>query len=144
MFRMLAVFLLIILSGCIQNTDYKKVEIITNQEEIKLNLEVADTFEEMSRGLMFRQKLGESEGMIFVFDKEKMTSFWMKNTLIPLDMIFVSENGTINEIKVDVQPCYQDPCETYPSKYPSKFVIELNANYTVKKNINVGDFVKIN
>ncbi|MCX8178580.1 MAG: DUF192 domain-containing protein [Candidatus Aenigmarchaeota archaeon] len=144
MFRFILVFFLIFLSGCVEQNTEKVIEIITQQGKIYLNVEVAETPEEMSKGLMFREKLDEDSGMIFVFKDEKQRNFWMKNTKIPLDMIFVFGNGTINEIKVDVQPCYQDPCEIYPSRYPSRYVVEVKANYTQRKNIKVGDYININ
>lgn len=139
MFKFFILFLLIISSGCVD----RKFEVIKINQKIELNVEVAKTNEELARGLMFRDKLDENNGMIFIFPDEKQRIFWMKNTKIPLDILFLFENGTINEIKRDVQPCYQDPCIVYPSKYPSKYVIEVNANYTIRKNISVGDQVKI-
>ncbi len=133
------VFLLIIfLSGCVN----KNVEIFTNEGVVKVNVEVANNDVEISKGLMYRDKLGKYNGMLFVFNEERYVSFWMKNTLIPLDMIFISANGTINEIKQDIQPCV-DECEIYPSLHPSKYVLEVNANFSKENNISVGDFVKI-
>ncbi|MEM5777567.1 MAG: DUF192 domain-containing protein [Candidatus Aenigmatarchaeota archaeon] len=131
--------LLIFLSGCVE----KVIEIYTSDHRIvKVNAEVADDNEERARGLMFRESLAKNNGMIFVFDKEMNVTFWMKNTFLPLDMIFISSNGTINEIKENVQPCYEDPCPIYPSLYPSKYVLEVNANFSKKNNIKVGDIVK--
>ncbi|MEM5799211.1 MAG: DUF192 domain-containing protein [Candidatus Aenigmatarchaeota archaeon] len=131
--------LLIFLSGCIQ----KNIEIYTSDGRIvKVNAEVADDNEERARGLMFRKNLPQNNGMLFVFDEEINITFWMKNTLIPLDMIFISSNGSINEIKENIQPCYEDPCPIYPSLYPSKYILEVNANFSKKNNIKVSDFVK--
>jgi len=134
-----ALILAILLSGCVEKT----VEIYTSSGVVKVNVERADTLEERAKGLMFRKQLGKNSGMLFVFDEEDYVTFWMKNTLIPLDMIFISANGTINEIKENVQPCLKDPCELYPSLHPSKYVLEVNANFSKENNVNVGDFIKI-
>jgi uncharacterized membrane protein (UPF0127 family) len=62
---------------------------------------------------------------------------------IPLDMIFISENGTINEIKEDLKPCEKEPCLLYPSNFPVKYVLEVNSGFCRQNNIKVGDKVKI-
>jgi hypothetical protein len=77
--------------------------------------------------------------MLFIFEDERILSFWMKNTQIPLDMIFASANGTITEIKYDVEPCLTDPCPTYPSEHPNKYVLEVNAGFSDENHIQVGD-----
>jgi uncharacterized membrane protein (UPF0127 family) len=63
----------------------------------------------------------------------------MKNTLIPLDMIFVNGSSKIIEIKENVPPCVQDECPTYPSKEPAQYVLEVNAGFVQEKGIKVGD-----
>jgi uncharacterized membrane protein (UPF0127 family) len=138
-YRILFFIITLLLSGCVKK---EIVEIQTMEKNISIKVEVADTDLKRERGLMFRKKLGENDGMLFVFDDEKYVTFWMKNTLIPLDIIFISSNGTINEIKENVQPCLADPCELYPSVNPSKYVLEVNANFSKKNGISVGDSVK--
>jgi uncharacterized protein len=133
----LVIFL--ILSGC---TNKSKLEINTREKSIVVNVEIADTDEERKRGLMFRKSLGTNDGMLFIFEREEYVAFWMKNTFIPLDMIFISSNGTINEIKENIQPCLAEPCEIYKSIYPVKYVLEVNANFSRNNNISVGDKVK--
>jgi len=140
-FLLALLVLAVIISGCISN---KELTVITKSGQVKIKVEIADTDEKRQIGLMYREKLGENEGMIFVFDQEQPVTFWMKNTLIPLDMIFVSSNGTINEIKENVQPCFYEPCILYPSKHPSKYVIEVNANFSRKNNIQIGDVLNVN
>ena len=92
---------------------------------------------------MFREKLNENDGMLFVFDDESYLAFWMKNTLIPLDIIFIDENYGIVDIKNAV-PCKEDPCALYKSLKPAKYVLEVNTNFTAKNKIKVGDKVIIN
>jgi uncharacterized protein len=67
-------------------------------------VEIADTEAERARGLMFRESLGSSEGMLFVYDKPHSPSFWMKNTLIPLDMLFITPEGAVQSVKDRAQP----------------------------------------
>lgn len=133
-------FFLIFSSGCVE----QKLTFFTKYGEVKINIEIADTDKERQKGLMFRDKLDENSGMVFIFEEEKYVSFWMKNTKIPLDMIFVSSNGTITEIKDNIQPCVSDPCDIYTSKYPTKYVIEVNAGFSRKNNIDVNDRIKFN
>ena len=91
------------------------------------------------RGLMERESLAEDRGMIFIFSDEKIRSFWMKNTLIPLDLIFMAADGRVVDIKKDFLPCQSDPCETYSSAGPAKYVLEINAGQVDKNNIKPGD-----
>jgi len=110
--------------------------------DVSFDVELARTDEEKSKGLMFREQLPENQGMLFFFDDMQPRGFWMKNTLIPLDMIYVDEDYKIVEIKHNVQPCEKDPCPSYIS-LPAKFVLEINAGLSEKKNIQVGDYVKV-
>ena len=109
-------------------------------------LEVADNEDEMIRGLMFRKNLPWNLGMLFVFYNDAPRTFWMKNTLIPLDMIFVDSNLKIMDIKQNVPPCAQgDECPVYPSKEPAQYVLEVNAGFVRESGIKIGDrFVTAN
>lgn len=103
----------------------------------KFNVRVADEPNEWQSGLMFVENLPETEGMLFVFNDTVARVFWMKNTLIPLDMFFLDKDGVVVEVKRNVLPCELDPCEKYPS-LPARFVLELNAGVAEKSNISVG------
>ena len=107
-----------------------------------ISAEVATTIEQLSRGLMFRTTLAQNEGMLFVFPHVATETFWMKNTLIPLDMIFIDENSTIVSIKHAV-PCAKDPCTLYNSGKPVKYVLEVNGNLTSRYEIKEGSKVEI-
>lgn len=109
----------------------------------KFFVKVVETPEDLQKGLMFVESMPENEGMLFIFDDFAPRTFWMKNTLIPLDMIFVDENFVVVDVKEDVPPCKADPCETYPSEFSSKFVVELNAGSVKEHNISVGSIMRM-
>ena len=107
---------------------------------IPVYVDVANDPKEQSKGLMFRKSMEWNNGMLFVYDDVKDLAFWMKNTYIPLDMIFVDKDLRIVDIKEDVQPCLQeDICPSYPSKQPAKYVLEVNAGFVHQNGIRVGD-----
>ncbi len=102
----------------------------------EFSVEIARTPEEKQKGLMFRESLSDDSGMLFVFENDAPRTFWMKNTLITLDMIFIDESMKIVEIKADVPPCEEDPCPTYTSK-PAKYVLEINGGVAEQNKIVV-------
>jgi YVTN family beta-propeller protein len=102
-------------------------------------VEVPDEPEEWGRGLMFRNHLPSNAGMLFAFSSEESQAFWMKNTIIPLDMIFVDDNSEIVDIIENVPPCEQDPCPLYPSEEPAQYVLEVNAGFVQQNAVQVGD-----
>jgi uncharacterized protein len=107
-------------------------------------LEVARTAQEQSTGLMNRTELANNRGMLFVFSPPRPVSFWMKNTLIPLDMVFVS-NGVVKYIGNSITPCQADPCPTYGPEPRTDIdgVIELRGGRATELQIKVGDRVKV-
>ena len=91
-----------------------------------IRAEVADDDAERMRGLMFRERLGADEGMVFVFDGELPLAFWMKNTRIALDMLYFDGQGRLVSIQREVPPCRTAMCPSYPSDGPARYVLELN------------------
>lgn len=106
---------------------------------IKTYVELAITDEEHRKGLMFRDKLKEDHGMLFIFPDEKHVSFWMKNTLIPLSIAFIKEDGWIAQIE-DMQP---NSLESHASEMKVKYILEMQQGWFKEKEIVVGDFLKI-
>ena len=103
--------------------------------------EVVSTPEDMAKGLMYRKSLYENRGMLFVFTDEGRHSFWMKNMNFPLDMIWISKNRTVAHIERDVPPCRSDPCPSYVPDKKALYVLEVNANFTIRNNISLGSVV---
>jgi hypothetical protein len=99
-------------------------------------VEVARTDADRERGLMFRQKLGADEGMLFVFPESRDHSFWMKNTLIPLDMIFIAESGTVVGVVQDAEPMTTTPRGVGA---PSRYVLEVNGGWSAAHGVARGD-----
>ena len=126
--------------------------------EACFSVELAKTEAERDKGLMNRTELGKNKGMLFIFDKEGVYPFWMKNTLIPLDMIWIKESpsagastelsrmssGQVVFISQDVQPCKSLVCPIINPSAKAKYVLEINAGISGKTGIKLGDEVKIN
>lgn len=104
----------------------------------KIDIEIADDDLQRQVGLMMRRNMKENQGMLFIFDQETYQSFWMKNTVMPLDIIYVNSQKEIVTIYKDTKP-YSE--ESLPSAIPAQYVVEVIAGYTSKYNINVGDKV---
>ncbi|MBI2102176.1 DUF192 domain-containing protein [Candidatus Woesearchaeota archaeon] len=138
----LVVFLLFFSANCAKNVSVNQVWIDNGKNLIKINVEIADDSDEIEKGLMFRGKLNEDAGMLFVFGDNAVRTFWMKNTLIPLDMIFIDGNFEIVEIRHAV-PCWAEPCALYKSAKPAKYVLEVNENFAIRNRISLGDKIRI-
>ena len=117
------------------------IEVSIYNKNITFNVEVAKTIEERRTGLMYRKKLLNNEGMLFIFPGEKIIQLWMKNTYIPLDVIFISENKVIVDIKKNMEKLSETIVK---SKVKSRYVLEFNAGLINKLNIEIGDKVLFN
>jgi hypothetical protein len=104
--------------------------------------EVARTPADQAKGLMFRKKLAPGRGMLFVFADEAQRSFWMKNTLIALDIIFITADGVIDSFHT-MSPCPDDPCPTYRSTGKVTYALEVKAGEVVRNRVRVGDRISI-
>jgi uncharacterized membrane protein (UPF0127 family) len=102
-------------------------------------VEIADTPEMHARGLMYRRCIRDDYGMLFVFPGEDFRSFWMKNTLISLDIIFLNSGQQIVGMHLSVPPCKTDPCPSYTSSSPARYVLELKGGLAKKLNLQIGD-----
>ena len=104
-------------------------------------VEVARTPEEQAQGLMFRESLPEKSGMIFLFSDKEAHQFWMKNTMIPLDMVWIDERGKVLFISADTPPCKADPCSSYGPNSPAAMVLEIAGGMAAKEKIVVGSIL---
>ncbi|BDB10595.1 DUF192 domain-containing protein [Thermus thermophilus] len=102
-----------------------------------LKVEVADTPERWARGLMFRERLGEDEGMVFLFPEPTAGGFWMKNTLIPLSIAFFDRQGVILRI-LDMEPCRADPCPVYYPGVVYQGALEVNQGWFRRRGLAEG------
>ena len=104
-----------------------------------IDIEVADNNQLRARGLMYRRLLPENAGMLFIQDMEEMQSFWMKNTYIPLDILFVNRDKEIVTIHANTTPLKE---WNYASTEPALYVVEVNAGFSNRHNIGVGDRIE--
>lgn len=102
----------------------------------QIDIEIADDNDSRTTGLMYRNRMEENQGMLFVFEREDIQSFWMKNTVLSLDMIFVNNENVIVKIHKNTTPFSE---QSYSSLAPSIYVVEVNAGYTDKFSIKEGD-----
>ena len=116
----------------------ESVEIQSGGKRHQFQVEVADTGETRARGLMYRRQLPRGQGMLFDFGREKLIMMWMKNTFLPLDMVFIAGNGRIVNIVRDTVPLSLDIIE---SGAKVRAVLELNAGTTRRLGIKTGDRV---
>lgn len=106
-------------------------------------VEIADTPEKHALGLMHRRTLRSDYGMLFVFAEEELRSFWMKDTLIALDMIFLNSAGQVVAMHESVPPCTADPCPSYESEIPARYVLEFAGGTARLLKLRVGDKIFI-
>jgi uncharacterized membrane protein (UPF0127 family) len=101
--------------------------------------EIASTEEERAKGLMFRKKLADGEGMLFIFEEDRVLSFWMKNTYIPLSIAFIGYDGSIIDIK-DMYPHDENPVVSSRS---ARYALEAPQGWFSRAGVKTGDIVKI-
>jgi hypothetical protein len=105
---------------------------------IEIQVEIADDADERQRGLMYRESLGENEGMLFVYPEQRTLGFWMKNTLIPLDIAYIDREGRI----VDIQQMEPQTTETHDSAAPAMYALEMNLGWFEANGIRIGDLIE--
>ena len=109
----------------------------------RYSVEIADDDAERARGLMFRDEMAADHGMLFIHDYEQPQSYWMKNTRIPLDILYFDNNRRLVSQQRDVPPCaLGDGCPPYPSNAPARYVLELNAGEAARLKLGDGAELK--
>ena len=115
------------------------LEIQTESDVLEFHIEIADDEVERSRGLMFRESLDEMSGMLFIYPSPRVASFWMKNTLISLDMVFIDAEGRVASIAAETMPL---SLKSVSSGVPVLTVLEIDGGDAERLGISVGDTVK--
>lgn len=110
---------------------------------VRYEIELATTDEARARGLMFRDSLPTDHGMLFVFPFEEPQAFWMRNTRIPLDILYFDRNLRFVSVAAGVPPCTTQECPSYPSKAPAMYVLELNAGHSRRLGVAPGDVLQL-
>jgi uncharacterized membrane protein (UPF0127 family) len=109
----------------------------------RYGVEIAEDDASRARGLMGRTALAADRGMLFVFQDDALRAFWMKNTLIPLDILYFDAERRLISVQHEVPPCRADPCPAYPSGAPARYVLELNAGEARRIGVTSGDELAI-
>lgn len=131
---LLAVFSLL---GCKAGFFQKQDRVCFKEQCVRT--EIARTQEAFYRGLQFRDSLGQNEGMLFIFPMSQIHSFWMKDTRIALDIIWLDHFRRVVHIAKNVPPCKKDPCPIYSPSSEALYVLEVNASWTDRFGVQVGD-----
>jgi hypothetical protein len=119
-----------------------RLEIRTDGGVVDVEVEVADDDEERSTGLMNRERLAPDAGMVFLWEEPLHTTFWMKDTLIPLSIAFWNERGTIVAI-LDMEPCEADTCPSYDPGVEFEGALEVNQGFFEVRGVEVGDRIEL-
>jgi len=134
LFRLLVLASLFVLSGC-ASAGGQWVELAGQRYEVELAKDDATR----ARGLMFRDEMAADHGMLFIHDRQEPQAYWMKNTKIPLDILYFDEQRRLVSQQRDVPPCSAgDACPPYPSKAPARYVLELNAGQAARLQLKDG------
>lgn len=133
----LLMFLLV--GGCTNATHSSSVTLHGRS----FSVELATNVPSRERGLMQRTSLARGHGMLFVFPHAGPQGFWMKNTLISLDILYFDADRRLVSVQENVPPCKADPCPLYPSAAPARYVLELSAGTAMRIGLKVGDDLNI-
>ena len=132
---LLMAWLSVVAAAC--STDEGRIRLTVAGQQF--DVEMAVTPEQRREGLMYRDRLGEREGMLFVFEQEEMLSFWMRNTPLPLSIAFIDARGVIVHI-TDMVPFSEVPVS---SQFPARFALEVNQGAFARAGVAVGDLVEL-
>ncbi|HLD70038.1 MAG TPA: DUF192 domain-containing protein [Candidatus Omnitrophota bacterium] len=113
-------------------------DVVCFQEKC-VQVEIAQKPGELTRGLQFREQLAFDAGMLFIFPHSHKHSFWMKDTKIPLDMIWMDSSRRVVDVKKNVPPCIKDPCAVYTPQSEARYVLEINSGAADVFKIHSGD-----
>ena len=126
-----------------QMPNVSRGKLIFVERALLINLEIAKTEKQRRTGLMHRDKLVKNSGMLFVFEQENVQRVWMKDTLISLDVIFISEQNKVVSFFKSLTPCKKKGCDIYTSTEKAKYMLEVNAGLIEREGIEIGQKVRL-
>jgi uncharacterized membrane protein (UPF0127 family) len=135
----LAIGLVLAFAGLAAAQALEPLTLVTASGEYNFQVEIANTVDQRAKGLMYRRFMPADRGMLFEIETDAPVGFWMENTYISLDMVFISPDGTVTQIAHNAEPLSQ---ALIPSGGPCKGVLEINAGIAAKIGLAVGDKVK--
>ncbi|MEP7187210.1 MAG: DUF192 domain-containing protein [Rhodanobacter sp.] len=139
MYKLWLLLLSLLLAGCANATRTTSVGL----HGTSFSVELATNAPSREHGLMMRTSLAQGHGMLFAFPHIGPQGFWMKNTLIPLDILYFNADRRLVSMQQNVPPCKVDPCPIYPSAAPALYVLEVSAGTAARIGIELGDELKI-
>ncbi len=137
-YRFVCLCLLIALQGCANSGPWVELK----GQKVFVEVESDPAFQAL--GMMFREELAGDHGMLFVYRRPAMLSFWMKNTRIPLDILYFDGDLKLVTLIDSAQPCRSSQCPSYPSTYPAQYVLEINAGKAREWGVELGDRLELN
>lgn len=127
------------LALCSNPLETEQIILHTTKADYPLTVEIADTGEKRETGLMGRTSLDKGKGMLFIFPDKAPRQFWMKNTLIPLDIIFFDSNKRVIHLVENMEPCKKPQCIKYPSEGAAMYVLEVPSGFIRTHGVKLGD-----
>ena len=119
------------------------LRLLSRERAVTVRVEIAETPGTRRTGLMHRRRLPPDAGMAFLFETPTVYSFWMKNTLIPLDIIWIDKQKRVAHVKTNVPPCKAEPCPSYPPNVPARYVLEVSGGVAAQHGLKAGDPLRI-
>lgn len=143
LFRLFALFaVLLLIPGCSQSTKVMDAAKVQLPDGTIIDCEVPLTTNGLARGLMGRDGICPTCGMLFVFQNDARHQFWMKNMQFDIDIIFINKDWRVVGIAQDVPPCLKEPCTIYAPDSNARYVLELEANASQKHGISIDSEIK--
>jgi len=137
-FRLALLFALVLMVGAC-DADQPWAEVAGQRYRV----EIADDHDSRVRGLMFRDELAADTGMLFIWPSAAPRAFWMLNTRIPLDIVYIGPDWSIVGWSLNTPPCRTRNCPSYPSGKPARYVLEVNAGEMERLGVALGDRVRV-
>jgi hypothetical protein len=130
-------------STAIANAELETGLVRFKDQNLTIEVEIAANQQQRETGLMNRNSLAADKGMLFVYNDQQLLGVWMKNTLLPLDILFLNHKAEIVAMLPDLQPCRQNPCPIYNSQLPATYMLEVNAGFINNHQLKIGQTLNL-